>query len=56
MCAVVGQVVRSRTVSVESMPASESSRRMRSGTLQEALTMASNPVRATETRNPAADS
>ena len=53
MCEVVGQVRSMRTVSVASIPVTVSSSRITSGTWQEALTIASKPVRATETRNPA---
>jgi hypothetical protein len=53
MCEVVGQVLSIRTVSVTSIPVTVSSSRITSGTWQEALTIVSKPVRATDTRNPA---
>ena len=56
MCEVTGQVVSSRPASDGSMSVSEASSRIMSGTWQEALTMASKAVRATETRRPASRS
>lgn len=53
MWEVTGQVVSRRPVSVASMPLSESASRIASGTWQDALTIASKPVRATDTRKPA---
>src|SRR4029453_14368743 len=53
MCSVGGQVLNIRMVSTASIPVTDSSSRITSGTWQEALTIASKPVRATATRNPA---
>jgi hypothetical protein len=56
MCAVTGQVVSSWSVSAAFRSTSEPSSRMKSGTWQEALTIASNDVRACDTLRPAARS
>lgn len=53
MCAVVGQTLNIRRVSGASIPLNVSSSRITSGIWTDAFTIASNPVRATETRSPA---